>query len=143
MADRNAVLDPAPDPNTQFSAGANTEDPGERGGLVIKDLAVQRIAEAAALQVPGVVPAAQSTSTLGAALGRAYPRVDCDVAGGRVRAEVEIVGRWPTPAAQLGAEVRDAVTDQLQQLAGLRVDAVDVTITKIVRVAAPPRRRVQ
>jgi uncharacterized alkaline shock family protein YloU len=143
VADRSAVLDTGPGLNGESLSDAGREDPGERGSLVIKDRAVQRIAEAAALQVPGVVPAAQSTSTLGAALGRAYPRVDCDVAGGRVRAEVEIVGRWPTPAAQLGAQVRDAVTDQLQQLAGLRVDAVDVTIIKIVRVATPPRRRVQ
>ena len=143
MADRSAVLDTGPGLNGESLSDAAREDPGKRGSLVIKDRAVQRIAEAAALQVPGVVPAAQSTSTLGAALGRAYPRVDCDVAGGRVRAEVEIVGRWPTPAAQLGAQVRDAVTDQLQQLAGLRVDAVDVTIIKIVRVATPPRRRVQ
>ena len=121
----------------------NTADPGERGNLIIKDRAVQRIAEAAALSVPGVVPAAQSTNTLNAALGRAYPRVDCEVAGGRVRAEVEIVGLWPTPAPQLGAQVRQTVTDQLQRLAGLRVDAVDVTIAKMIRTAAAPRRRVQ
>jgi uncharacterized alkaline shock family protein YloU len=118
-------------------------DPGERGTLIIKDRAVQRIAEAAALSVAGVVPAEQSTNTLNAALGRAYPRVDCDVAGGRVRADVEIVGLWPTPAPQLAAQVRQAVTYQLQTLAGLRVDAVDVTIAKIVRITAPPRRRVQ
>ena len=121
----------------------DTADPGERGNLIIKDRAVQRIAEAAALSVPGVVPAAQSTNTLNAALGRAYPRVDCEVAGGRVRAEVEIVGLWPTPAPQLGAQVRQTVTDQLQRLAGLRVDAVDVTIAKMIRTAAAPRRRVQ
>ena len=121
----------------------DTADPGERGNLIIKDRAVQRIAEAAALSVPGVVPAAQSTNTLNAALGRAYPRVDCEVAGGRVRAEVEIVGLWPTPAPQLGAQVRQTVTDQLQRLAGLRVDAVDVTIAKMIRAAAAPRRRVQ
>jgi uncharacterized alkaline shock family protein YloU len=121
----------------------STADPGERGSLIIKDRAVQRIAEAAALSVPGVVPTAQSTNALNAALGRAYPRVDCEVAGGRVRAEVEIVGLWPTPAPQLGAQVRQTVTDQLQRLAGLRVDAVDVTIAKMIRSAAAPRRRVQ
>lgn len=122
---------------------AEPTEPGERGSLIIKDRAVQRIAEAAALGVPGVVPAGQSTNSLNAALGRAYPRVGCDVAGGRVRAEVEIVGRWPTSAPQLGASVRQAVTDQLEALAGLRVDAVDVTIAKIVRVGEAPHRRVQ
>lgn len=143
MADRTGVLDAAPERTTARHRDTDTTDPGERGDLVITDRAVQRIAEAAALAVPGIVPAGQSTGTLNAALGRAYPRVDCEVAGGRVRAEIEIVGRWPTPAPRLAAEVRQAVTDQLQRLAGLRVDAVDVTIAKIVRVAAPPRRRVQ
>jgi uncharacterized alkaline shock family protein YloU len=135
------VAEPTVLPTT--TTEGNTADPGERGNLIIKDRAVQRIAEAAALSVPGVVPAAQSTNTLNAALGRAYPRVDCEVAGGRVRAEVEIVGLWPTPAPQLGAQVRQTVTDQLQRLAGLRVDAVDVTIAKMIRTAAAPRRRVQ
>lgn len=143
MAEHTAVLDSMPSLNSWPPVETDHRDPGERGTLVIKDRAVQRIAEAAALQVPGVVPAAQSTGSIGAALGRAYPRVDCDVAGGRVRAEVEIVGLWPVPATQLGAQVRAAVTEQLEQLAGLRVDAVDVTIAKVVRVAAPPRRRVQ
>jgi len=119
------------------------DEAGTRGRLVIKDKVVERIAEAAALQVPGVAPAAASTGTVGAALGRAYPRVDCDVAGGRVRAHVEIVGLWPNPAARLGADVRDAVTEQLQRLAGLRVDAVDVSIAKVVRWTATTRRRVQ
>ena len=122
---------------------SDQDEAGSRGTLVIKDRVVERIAEAAAAQVPGVAPAAASTSTVGAALGRAYPRVDCDVAGGRVRAHVEIVGLWPTSAARLGADVRDAVTDQLRRLAGLRVDAVDVSIAKVVRATAAPGRRVQ
>ncbi|WP_035857938.1 Asp23/Gls24 family envelope stress response protein [Cryptosporangium arvum] len=119
------------------------DEPGGRGRLVIEDRAVQRIAEAAATRVVGVVPAAQSVGALSSALGRAYPRVDCDVAAGRVRADVEIVALWPTPAAHLGEQVRDAVTDQLHRLAGLQVDAVDVTIADLVRVAAPARRRVR
>jgi len=143
VADRTGVLDTIPESGTARHRDNGTTDPSERGDLVITDRAVQRIAEAAALGVSGVVPAGQSTGALNAALGRAYPRVGCEVAGGRVRAEVEIVGRWPASAPHLAVQVRQAVTDQLQRLAGLRVDAVDVTIAKIVRVAAPPRRRVQ
>ncbi|GIF01853.1 Asp23/Gls24 family envelope stress response protein [Paractinoplanes rishiriensis] len=146
MADHTAVLDTAPvihgHPDTRH-VGADTDEPGRRGSLLIKDKAVQRIAEAAALSVTGVVPADKSTNALNSALGRAYPRVDCDVAGGRVRAEVEIVGVWPTPAPLLAGQVRDAVTEELRQLAGLIVDAVDVTIAKIIRVQATPPRRVQ
>lgn len=145
MADPNAVLDTQHSPDGHFSTAASPEldDPGRRGSLLIKDRAVQRIAEAAALSVTGVAPAEKSTNAVNAALGRSYPRVDCDVAGGRVRAELEIVGVWPTPAPLLAAQVRDTVTDQLERLAGLRVDAVDVTIAKVIRVSAAPRRRVQ
>ena len=143
MADRSTLVATRREPVTARHREAEPPDPGERGSLLIKDRAVQRIAEAAALGVPGVVPAEQSTHSLNAALGRAYPRVSCDIAGGRVRAEVEIVGRWPTPAPELGARVRQAVADQLEALAGLSVDAVDVTIAKIVRVTAAPVRRVQ
>ncbi len=130
-------------PDRVSDRSSDQDEAGKRGSLVIKDRAVHRITEAAALQVPGVATAAESTSTVGAALGRAYPRVDCDIAGGRVRAHVEVVGLWPTPAARLGADVRDAVTEQLQRLAGLRVDAVDVSIAKVVRATASRRRRVQ
>ena len=53
------------------------------------------------------------------------------------------MGGWRTPAAQLGEQVRAAVTEQLQTLAGLRVDAVDVTVAKVVLQGEAPRRRVQ
>ena len=137
MADFNTPGRAAP------ATGTDVLEPGERGTLVIKDRAVQRIAEAAALSVAGVVPAAQSTNALNTALGRAYPRVDCEIAGGRVRAEVTVVGLWPSSAPRLGAQIRQTVTEQLEVLAGLRVDTVDVTIAKIVRVATPQPRRVR
>ncbi len=146
MADDTAVLNTAPVLNGHTHSraiNADADEPGRRGSLLIKDRAVQRIAEAAALSVTGVVPADKSTNALNSALGRAYPRVDCDVAGGRIRAELEIVGVWPTPAPLLAGQVRDEVTEQLRRLAGLTVDAVDVTIAKIIRVQAAPRRRVQ
>lgn len=143
MADRVAELDAEPGHLAARPHNADAVDPGKRGTLTIRDRAVQRIAEAAANSVPGVVPAAQSSSSLNTALGRAYPRIDCEVAGDRVRAQVDIVGLWPVPAPQLGVQVRQVVTDQLQALAGLRVDAVDVTIAKVVRVAEVPRRRVR
>lgn len=145
MAKHSAVLDSqrSPDGDSSTAPSQELDDPGRRGSLQIKDRAVQRIAEAAALSVAGVAPADKSTNAVNNALGRGYPRVDCDVAGGRVRAELEIVGVWPTSAPLLAGQVRDTVTDQLERLAGLTVDAVDVTIAKVIRVSAAPRRRVQ
>jgi uncharacterized alkaline shock family protein YloU len=145
VANHSAVLDSQYRLDGHYDAAQpdGIDDPGRRGSLLIKDRAVQRIAEAAALSVSGVAPADKSTNAVSAALGRAYPQVDCDVAGGRVRVELQIVGVWPTPSPLLAGQVRDAVTHALERLAALTVDAVDVTIAKIIRVHAAPRRRVQ
>jgi uncharacterized alkaline shock family protein YloU len=120
---------------------------GARGSLELKDKAVERIAQGAVSEVPGVAPGDATTSTLGDtlgnALGRTYPRVECHVAGRRVRAQVEIVVRWPQPAARVAAAVRDHVADRLRALADLDVEAVDVHVAKVVRPTTPERRRVQ
>ncbi|WP_208972294.1 Asp23/Gls24 family envelope stress response protein, partial [Kineococcus rubinsiae] len=116
---------------------------GRRGTLRVADRAVERIAEAAALEVPGVAPSGAGTGTLGTALGRAYPRVGCQVAGRRVRADVEIATRWPQPADRVAAAVREHVTERLSTLAALDVDAVDVRVAEVVRLVARDARRVR
>ncbi|WP_052720375.1 Asp23/Gls24 family envelope stress response protein [Actinoplanes rectilineatus] len=143
-ADRSAV--PGADWSAVPAGGpARTghDDPGDRGDLIVTDRAARRIAEVTARRVPGVVPVTDSGGAVGNALGLGYPRVDCTVSAGRVRAEVIIAGLWPVPAATLAAQVRSAVTDQLHRLAGLHVDSVDVTVAKVVRLAAAPGRRVR
>ncbi|WP_328291474.1 alkaline shock response membrane anchor protein AmaP [Kineococcus sp. NBC_00420] len=131
---------------THFSPQQRNEM-GARGSLEVKDKAVERIAEAAVLEVSGVAPAGDTAgvlgATLGAALGRSYPRVDVHVAGHRVHAQVEIVTHWPRPAAQVAAAVRDHVADRLQTLAALDVDAVEVQVAKVIRRTTPEKRRVQ
>ncbi|MFD0484261.1 Asp23/Gls24 family envelope stress response protein [Kineococcus sp. GCM10028916] len=120
---------------------------GARGSLELKDKAVERIAQAAVSEVSGVAPSQATTSalggTLGNALGRTYPRVECHLAGRRVRARVEIVIHWPQPAARVAAAVRDHVADRLRVLADLDVDAVEVHVAKVVRPTTPEKRRVQ
>ncbi|MFC4071788.1 Asp23/Gls24 family envelope stress response protein [Actinoplanes subglobosus] len=117
-------------------AGDPRPDPGERGGLHIADRAVERIVVAAAGEVDGA-------ARLSGGLTRSYPRAEVVVAGDRVRAAVTVAGRWPTSAALLAADVRSTVTDQLRRLAGLRVDAVDVTVAAMVRADATHHRRVK
>lgn len=116
---------------------------GSRGSLDVHDKAVGRIAEAATLEVSGVAPADSTTSALGSVLGRAYPRVDCQVAGRRVRAEVEVVTHWPQSTAKVAAAVRDHVAERLRTLADLEVDAVEVHVVKVIRPATRERIRVR
>lgn len=121
--------------------GHRAGDPGERGHLVIHDRVATRIAEGAVQQVPGVAPSV--TGTVGSVLGRSYPRVECEITSGRIRARVELAARWPVPSAALAAGVRTAVAEQLHQLTGLTVDTVDVTVARIVGPGPVPVRRVR
>ncbi|WP_432574305.1 Asp23/Gls24 family envelope stress response protein [Kineococcus sp. SYSU DK005] len=117
---------------------------GGRGHLVVQDRAVQRIAEAAAVEVEGVAPAGATTGAIGNALGRDYPRVDCEVAGHRVRVRLEIVTVWPHSAAEVAAAVGDHVRERLRVLAGMSVDSTRVTVARVAPpTTAAPRRRVR
>jgi uncharacterized alkaline shock family protein YloU len=111
-----------------------------RGTVAVADRAVERIARAAVLTVDGVAPAGSTAGALGTALGRTYPRVDCEIAGDHVRALVEIAIRWPASARQVAEKVQDAVTIKLHHLAGMHVDSVRVVVAQVVRVPDEPRR---
>ena len=120
--------------------GARIE-PADRGWLQIDERVTTRVAELAALDVPGVV---RQSGALGAVTGRSLPRADVVVAGGRARVSMDIAVSWPHPLAGTAAAVRDRVAGQLQALTSITADAVDVSITHVVQETAPQRmRRVQ
>lgn len=112
---------------------------GGRGSLVLRDRAVERIVEAAVLEVDGVL---RHADTLERVTGRSLPRVDVVVAGNRVRASVEVATRWPASLADVAARTRDGVARALADFAGLTVDAVDVHVAQLP-TDIPERRRVQ
>ena len=114
-------------------------DPGERGSLQVRDRAVERIVEAAVLEVDGVL---RHADTLDRVTGRQLPRVEVVMAGHRVRASIEVATRWPTSVLDVTARTRDGVTHALAHLAGLTVDAVDVHVS-FLSTDVPERRRVQ
>ncbi|GAA0297790.1 Asp23/Gls24 family envelope stress response protein [Kineococcus aurantiacus] len=129
---------------------APAADPGTRGRLVVTDRAVVQIARAAAGSVSGSVRADRSRVTLGAAVDsaldtvrqRTYPTAECTRAGNRVRVSVQVAARWPVPAPDLAARVRSGVVEELSRLAGVVVDACDVTVAEYVH-ARPERGRVR
>lgn len=129
----DAVAAPSDDPPS------TRPDPGERGSLELRDRAVERIVEAAVLEVDGVL---RHADTLERVTGRQLPRIEVVVAGNRVRASVEVATRWPTPVAEVAARTKDGVARSLAHLAGLTVDAVDVHVA-FISTDVPERRRVQ
>ncbi|WP_432572093.1 Asp23/Gls24 family envelope stress response protein [Kineococcus sp. SYSU DK005] len=141
MADRTAA---------EPRAALHRADPGQRGRLTVADRVAQRLAQAAAAEVPGSVRTdrdrsgggvgAAVGSAVGGALGRAYPSADCTLAGNRVRVRVRVAAAWPVPAPDLAARVREQVTGRLTRLGGLVVDACDVTVATYVHEVRESRR---
>lgn len=114
-----------------------TVDPvGHRGQLVIKDRAVERIAAAAALQVPGVT---RQRGGLSLFTGRDLPRADVTTGGGAVAVNLYIAAEWPYDAAALTRRVHDAVDRQLHELTGLPVHELNVLVAA-TSVAEPAER---
>ena len=104
-------------------------DPADRGRLTIRHRAVERITVAAALTTPGVH---RHGSGLGRLAGRELPRVDVDLAGDHVRADVEVAVAWGRPLAATASAVRRDVTDALSAQGGLTVDDVTVHIASVI-----------
>ncbi len=104
-------------------------DAARRGALHVRDKVIDHIAAHAASTTEGVI---RYSSGLDRVTGRALPRTEATVAGGHVRAYVEIAVAWPRSLPEITAAVRSNVTEQLSSLAGLTVDAVDVAVATVV-----------
>jgi uncharacterized alkaline shock family protein YloU len=107
-------------------------DPGDRGTLVVKDRVAQRIAVRAARDTAGVQP---QDATMTKLIGRELPKVTVMISADRVRAAVDVAVPWPCPLTDVGAGVRQNVGTALHRLAGLQVDGVDVTVSKVISEA--------
>jgi uncharacterized alkaline shock family protein YloU len=139
VTDVATVSPPQPGASSGGSAGG-LPDPAERGRLDVADRVVERVAGIAACEVSGVRSVG---SGLEGVVGRQYPKVRAQVAGGHARVQLDIAVDWPVPLASTAAQVRDHVRDRLTTLVGLAVDAVDVTVATIAPAAASEHRRVQ
>jgi uncharacterized alkaline shock family protein YloU len=114
-------------------------DRGNRGTLVVKDRVAQRIAVRAARDTAGVLPQDARMTKL---IGRELPKVTVMISADRVRAAVDVAVPWPCPLTDVGAAVRQNVGTALHRLAGLQVDGVDVTVSKVVSETEPTPARV-
>lgn len=112
--------------------------PAERGHLEIRPRVVERVGRRAAREVPGVVP-----TSVGRLRGRSLPDVGSRVERHHVHLEVDLAVGWGWSLATVCTAVQQAVTDRVEQLTGMVVDAVDVTVEAVVVPADSPTRRVR
>lgn len=107
-----------------------------RGKLEIRDRAVKRLAEHAALDTPGVHAYAGGLDKI---TGRDLPRSRAVTSADRVRVWLEIAVVWPFPVAEVARQVQRNVTAALGDYAGLRVDGVDVAVAHVLADESPTR----
>jgi len=132
---RSLATTPSPDLSTDPSSGTD-----ERGRLDIAGRAIERIATHAAGRVVGVT---SSGSGLDRIVGRRLPRASSTVAGDTVRLSLDLALSWPGSAGTVARQVRTEVAQQVGQLTGLSVAAVDVTIARFEPAKRPSTRRVE
>ncbi|WP_067864553.1 Asp23/Gls24 family envelope stress response protein [Nocardia shimofusensis] len=115
---------------------AEEDGAGGRGNLEIRDRAVKRLAERAALDTPGVQAHAGGLDKI---TGRDLPRSRAVTSADRVRVWLEIAVVWPAPVATVARQVQRNVTAALGDYAGLRVDGVDVAVAQVLADESPTR----
>lgn len=120
-----------------MTEGAN--DPGTRGSLTIADRVVDTIAGRAALGVAGVVATGSGLEKM---IGRRLPKVTSTTRGAQTRIGVDVAVLWPRSAPETAGQVRTAVSRAVTDLAGLRVQAVDVTVSSFASGRTPDHGRV-
>ncbi len=120
----------------------STADAADRGGLRIADRVVIRVAQHAAAQVPGVALASGAgiSDRLG---GGRRPRASCERAGTRAVIAVDLAVTWPCSTLEVAARVQREVAHEVEQLAGLSVDAVRVIVSDVVSGSGPSKARVR
>jgi uncharacterized alkaline shock family protein YloU len=122
----------------------------ELGTIVVRDDVVAKIAACAAVEIPDAGAAA--TRVMGRAVpggGRlglratdleALPKTKAEIDGNSAFLSVELSIRWPASVPDTTAQVRQHVRERVQELAGLTVAELDITVADLATTIAPPPR---
>ncbi|MBA3527807.1 MAG: Asp23/Gls24 family envelope stress response protein [Propionibacteriaceae bacterium] len=118
-------------------------DPAQRGRLVVAEKVIEKIASQAASEVS--VSAGRSGGILGIGAHTdttARPKVTVELSGRTATIEVETGVVYPTPLKQATGRIRDHIISRVQELTGVDVRRVDITIAWLSTGTEPnePRR---
>ena len=118
------------------------------GTLVIADRVITRIAERAALNVDGVV---RQQGAVGSVLGSSatdllgissdLPQATVDAAGTARRLSMTVALVWPSAVTRVCQQIRESVSDELEEFVGDRPLRVDVTVRQFVPRDEVKRRK--
>ncbi|WP_207208657.1 Asp23/Gls24 family envelope stress response protein [Nocardioides oleivorans] len=114
-----------------------TAPAADRGRTVIADKVVERVASIATSEIEAVIDTRTGWTKL---VRKGLPHAEAVVAGGTSRITVEVAATWPTPLAQVAAQVREHVSRQVSDITGVTVTRVDVTVADVVHLEATEAR---
>ncbi|WP_410574786.1 Asp23/Gls24 family envelope stress response protein [Amycolatopsis sp. cmx-4-61] len=117
-------------------------DPGERGALTIADSTVERIAAHAVAEVTGVGGAANRV--LGITVGGETPdrsaKVSATVTAGTAALAVRLSIGYPQSVRDTTEAAREHLARRVEELTGLAVERVDITVTALHTETSETRR---
>jgi len=132
------------------SSSAPSIGRNELGTIGISDDVVAKIAACAAVEIPDAGAAA--TRVMGRSIpggGRlglratdlaALPKTKAEIDGNSTFLSMELSIRWPASVPDTTAQVRQHVRERIQELAGLTVAEVDITVAALATTITPPPR---
>ena len=123
--------------NTTTTTTAGSSIVSAQGKTVINDAVVAKVAGIAAREVPGVFALGGGAARAFGAIRGAINATDLgqgisvEVGETQVAADVTIVAEYPVALQKVAADVRTAITQAIEQIVGLQVTEVNVTINDV------------
>ena len=117
-------------PNAEAGLRGTNAEAARRGLLVIAPRVIERIAARAASDVEGVAPRRSAGPSKGV-------QADADLEGPTASVALRLGVAYPRPVGRVASEVRGRVTARVQELTGLTVDAVRITVDELPATGGP------
>ena len=130
-----SALDAAVDDNQRLST--------DRGVTTISPNVVEKIATRAAQEDPSVIGVEQSgiRQLIPIGGGQPEPRAEAEVQREQATVELTIRVSYPEPVRQVAERVRRRVADRVEELTGLSVAQVNITIPELIIGGGGGRQR--
>ncbi len=135
----SAGSDTLPDVGRERMPDEAVAVPEERGALEVHQTVVCKVAEHAADNTPGTLPARRTVAGVG--VGQQGASAKVDGRGNEVDLRLDVALRYPAPVRETVAELRRRVLDEVRRITGYQVHSVDVTVSALL--PEPTRARVE
>jgi uncharacterized alkaline shock family protein YloU len=131
------MTDVTPATASSRAAAKHTPADSAAGKNTIADGVVEKVAGIAARQVPGVHDlgngAARAVGAIRNVIGQQDrgQGISVEVGETQVAVDVTLIAEYPVDLQQVADDVRSAITDAIDQVVGMEVTEVNVTITDV------------